>query len=72
MILTRTHTLILSTTYTHTVTLATPRPSLQNVQGHIRESADGLLSYATVMRTGHLVPTVVPRAFATLLDMMLQ
>lgn len=47
-----------------------PWPSSKNVQGHIR--GDGLLKFATVLRTGHLVPTVVPDAFSTLLEMLLE
>lgn len=46
-----------------------PWPSTQQVNGHIRTS--GNLSYATVLRTGHLVPTVVPAAFKELLEMLL-
>lgn len=46
-----------------------PWPSTSNVLGHIRGA--NTLRYATVMRTGHLVPTVVPDSFATLLDMAL-
>jgi len=46
-----------------------PWPSRKDVQGHIR--GDGLLQYATVLRTGHLVPTVVPASFAKLLPMLL-
>jgi len=47
-----------------------PWPSRTNVNGHIRTA--GLLQYATVLRTGHLVPTVVPKVFTTLLHMLLQ
>lgn len=47
-----------------------PWPSKENVLGHIR-GARGL-RYATVMRTGHLVPAVVPESFATLLDIVLE
>lgn len=43
----------------------TPWPSATQVDAHIRRA--GLLSYATVMRTGHLVPTVVPKVFKQLL-----
>ena len=46
-----------------------PWPSAMNVEGHIRSS--GNFSYATVLRTGHLVPTVVPDVFARLLEMVL-
>lgn len=46
-----------------------PWPSAQRVEGHVRSA--GLLQFATVLRTGHLVPTVVPQVFAALLDMML-
>ena len=42
-----------------------PWPSATAVEGYMRSW--GNLSYATVLRTGHLVPTVVPEAFATLL-----
>jgi carboxypeptidase C (cathepsin A) len=44
----------------------TPWPSGARVEGHIRRA--GLLQYATVLRTGHLVPTVVPEVFAALLE----
>ena len=43
----------------------TPWPSGTQVDGHMRRA--GLLEYATVLRTGHLVPTVVPDVFAALL-----
>ena len=33
--------------------------------GHMRRA--GLLEYATILRTGHLVPTVVPEVFAQLM-----
>jgi len=46
-----------------------PWPSAANVEGHIR--GDGLLRYATVLRTGHLVPTVVPKPFQHLLKLLL-
>lgn len=46
-----------------------PWPSPSNVEGYMRDG--GLLKYATVLRTGHLVPTVVPGVFKTLLAMML-
>ena len=60
-----------------------PWPSAKNVQGHLRTahcktrsagagaSTKCLLQYATVLRTGHLVPTVVPEAFKTLLALMI-
>jgi len=48
----------------------TPWPSKTNVQGHIRSTSG--LSFATVLRTGHLVPTVVPQSFATLLAMIVE
>lgn len=38
------------------------------VEGYLR--GDGLLRYATVLRTGHLVPTVVPKVYATLLKLL--
>lgn len=41
-------------------------PSVAQVDGHIRKA--GLLQYATVLRTGHLVPTVVPKVFKQLLS----
>jgi len=47
----------------------TPWPSTSSVMGHIRVARG--LTFATVMRTGHLVPTVVPESFATLLAMIL-
>ena len=47
-----------------------PWPSAKVVEGHVRTS--GLLQFATVLRTGHLVPTVVPKIFAQLLDMFLE
>mmetsp|Transcript_54121 Transcript_54121/g.121624 ORF Transcript_54121/g.121624 Transcript_54121/m.121624 type:complete len:443 (+) Transcript_54121:89-1417(+) len=47
-----------------------PWPSKQSVMGHIRGARN--LRFATVMRTGHLVPTIVPKSFATMLDMALQ
>merc|ERR1712008_181022 len=46
-----------------------PWPSAYSVMGHIRVARG--LTFATVMRTGHLVPTVVPDSFATLLTMVL-
>lgn len=46
-----------------------PWPSAQEVMGHVRGTRN--LVFATVMRTGHLVPTVVPEAYAILLDMAL-
>lgn len=46
-----------------------PWPSTSSVMGHIRIARS--LTFATVMRTGHLVPTVVPESFATLLAMVL-
>jgi hypothetical protein len=57
-----------------------PWPSAKNVQGHIRSAGCStspagenacLLQFATVLRTGHLVPTVVPEAFKTLLALMI-
>lgn len=47
--------------------LNTPWPSVHSVMGHVRRARN--LRFATVMRTGHLVPTVQPEAFATLLAM---
>ena len=47
-----------------------PWPSRGRVMGHVRRARH--LTYATVMRTGHLVPTVVPEAYAVLLDMVLR
>ena len=49
---------------------ATPWPNAKTVHGYMRKA--GNLTYATVLRTGHLVPTVVPAAFATLLELLLQ
>mmetsp|Transcript_13834 Transcript_13834/g.48842 ORF Transcript_13834/g.48842 Transcript_13834/m.48842 type:complete len:452 (+) Transcript_13834:99-1454(+) len=46
-----------------------PWPSASNVMGHIREARN--LRFATVMRTGHLVPHVVPEAFNVMLDLAL-
>lgn len=43
----------------------TPWPSGDQVNGHMRRA--GLLEYATVLRTGHLVPTIVPKVYAALL-----
>ena len=48
---------------------AVPWPSAKRTEGYMRKG--GNLTYATVLRTGHLVPTVVPDAYATLLDMIL-
>lgn len=42
-----------------------PWPSGTHVDGHMRRA--GLLEYATILRTGHLVPTVVPEVFAQLM-----
>lgn len=53
--------------YAATSTLPWPSPS--HVEGYMRDG--GLLKYATVLRTGHLVPTVVPGVFKTLLAMLL-
>jgi hypothetical protein len=50
-------------------TPAVPWPSAKQVDGYLR--THGNLSYATVLRTGHLVPTVVPKVYATLLDMFI-
>jgi len=47
-----------------------PWPSVQHVMGHIRGARN--LLFATVMRTGHLVPTTAPMAFAALLEMALK
>ena len=47
----------------------TPWPSASDMEGYLRTS--GNLSYATVLRTGHLVPTVVPKAYAMLLNIFL-
>jgi carboxypeptidase C (cathepsin A) len=44
-----------------------PWPSHANVLGHMRSAKN--LRFATVLRTGHLVPTVVPDSYAILLDM---
>ena len=49
---------------------STPWPSAQTTEGYMRRH--GNLSYATVLRTGHLVPTVVPKTFATLLGMLIK
>ncbi len=46
-----------------------PWPSAQDVSGHVRTSRN--FKYATVLRTGHLVPTVVPREYKVLLKMFL-
>jgi vitellogenic carboxypeptidase-like protein len=46
-----------------------PWPSAKDVMGHVRSARN--LRFATVMRTGHLVPTVVPDSYAQLLDMVL-
>ncbi|CAK0847014.1 unnamed protein product [Prorocentrum cordatum] len=46
-----------------------PWPSAEHVMGHVRSARN--LRFATVMRTGHLVPTVVPESYAQLLDMVL-
>jgi len=46
-----------------------PWPSAKDVMGHVRSARN--LRFATVMRTGHLVPTVVPDSYALLLDMVL-
>ena len=46
-----------------------PWPSAKMTEGYVRRS--GNLTYATVLRTGHLVPTVVPKAFSTLLSMFI-
>ena len=45
---------------------STPWPSGSSVDGHMRRA--GLLEYATVIRTGHLVPTIVPEVYAALLE----
>ena len=47
------------------------RPRIHPYQGHLRSAAGGQLLYATVLRTGHLVPTVVPKVFAALLNTFL-
>ena len=47
-----------------------PWPSTKTTEGYIRRH--GNLTYATVLRTGHLVPTVVPKTFATLLAMLIK
>ena len=44
---------------------AVPWPSAQAMEGYVKTA--GNLTYTTFLRTGHLVPTVVPRAFATFL-----
>ena len=49
---------------------AVPWPSAANTQGYMRTA--GNLTYATVLRTGHLVPTVVPKSYATLLAMLIK
>ena len=49
--------------------LAVPWPSAKQTEGYMRKA--GNLTYATVLRTGHLVPTVVPKVYATLLAMLL-
>ena len=48
---------------------AVPWPSPTAAEGYHRKA--GNLTYTTVLRTGHLVPTVVPKAFATLLTMVI-
>lgn len=45
-----------------------PWPSTSSVMGHVRVARN--LTFATIMRTGHLVPTVVPESFSTLLGMI--
>ena len=47
-----------------------PWPSAKQTDGYVKHA--GNLTYATVLRTGHLVPTVAPKAFATLLDLLLR
>jgi len=47
-----------------------PWPSPKTVMGHVRVARN--LRFATVMRTGHLVPTVQPEAFAEMLDMAIK
>ena len=44
-------------------------PSGKQVEAYVRDA--GLLKYATVLRTGHLVPTVVPQIFKRLLAAVL-
>lgn len=46
-----------------------PWPAPDQVMGHIRSARN--LIFATVLRTGHLVPTVQPDSFAVLWDMVL-
>ena len=46
-----------------------PWPDAKTTHGYLRQF--GNLTYATVLRTGHLVPTVVPDAFKTLLALFL-
>jgi carboxypeptidase C (cathepsin A) len=52
-----------------------PWPSASQVEGYIRtdsgDCASSSFCYATVLRTGHLVPTVVPAIFAQLLEVFL-
>jgi len=49
---------------------SSPWPSADETEGYMRKA--GNLTYATVLRTGHLVPTVVPKVYATLLAMLIQ
>jgi carboxypeptidase C (cathepsin A) len=50
--------------------MSVPWPSSEEVRGHVRGFSN--LHYATVMRTGHLVPTVVPESYAVMLEMALK
>lgn len=60
--------------HTFAKTTNKPWPSRTSVEGHIKSVSThhgGSLAYATLLRTGHLVPLVVPEAFSTLLDILL-
>ena len=48
---------------------ALPWPNATHVDAHVR--GDGDLVYATILRTGHLVPITVPDVFGKLLDRFL-
>jgi len=43
-----------------------PWPSPENVMGHWRSANN--FHYATVLRTGHMVPSIVPESFAIMLE----
>lgn len=48
---------------------AAPWPNATHVDAHVRGA--GALVYATILRTGHLVPITVPEVFGRLLDLFL-